>query len=113
MPFVNRREIAIATRKEAEKSYRSQLRKALSNPILSDAQRVVLRSKLDQIGKPRVYDAESPAPPGAIAFEPPKQEFTETSLRGMKKAELKSLAAELDLPISGTKAILVARLLSR
>jgi len=114
MPFLNRRHIASSARREADKAYKAQLRRALGNPGLTTAERENLKARLAQVGGPRVYDAASPPPPGAIAL--PAQEPAapaEAELKGMKKAELQALAAERGLPTSGTKAVLVERLLSR
>jgi hypothetical protein len=110
MPFLNRRDIALKVRTQAEKDYRTQLRAALSTPGLPAEQRVEIQRRLKSVGKPRVYDANSPAPPGAIEFTPPE---TEASLKGLTKAALVALAGGRGLPTSGTKAVLVGRLLGR
>jgi len=112
MPFLSRRDVAVSVRAAAEKEYRTQLRRALSNPGLSAAQKNELRRRLEQIGKPRVYDAASPPPPGAIQLTSPEPDLTEADLRGLKKAALVALAGERGLSTSGSKAALVARLLS-
>ncbi len=112
MPFLTRRDVAVSTRTVAEKKYRDQLRRALSNPGLTAEQKHELRRRLDQIGKSRVYDAASPPPAGAIQFTPPEPVLTEAGLRGLKKAALVALARERGLSTSGSKAALVARLLS-
>ena len=115
MPFVSSRDIALGVRRQAEKGYQSQLRKALTNPALTPGQRADLKRRLAQVGQERVYDANSPPPPGAISFTTPPvdPEFSEQQLRVMKKRELIALAGERGLPISGTKAWLVERLLTR
>jgi len=111
MPFVTRRQVALASRIEAEKKYRAQLRRALSTPGLSAEQQEDLRRRINQVGKPRVYDANSPPPPGAIALVPPEPEFTMKGLLGSRKAELVGMARERGLATSGSKAALASRLL--
>jgi len=112
MPFLNRRDIALKTRTQAEKDYRMQLRSALSTPGLPASQRAEINRRLKNVGQPRVYDADSPPPPGAIEFTTPEV-ATEASLKGLTKAALVALAGGRGLPTSGTKAILVERLLGR
>jgi hypothetical protein len=113
MPFLSRREVALELRSKAEKEYRQQLRKALSDPSLSAAQRQDIRNRLEQVGKDRVYDADSPPVPGSIMLPDPAPTHTQDELRGMKKTELVTLAGELGLPTSGTKTTLVERILNR
>jgi hypothetical protein len=113
MPFLTRREVALETRLKAEKEYRRQLRLSLSNPGLTVAQKRDIQQKIAQVGKPRVYAADSPPPPGAIMLPAPVPSHTEGELTEMKKAELVALAEELGLPTSGTKTALVERILNR
>jgi|APSaa5957512622_1039677.scaffolds.fasta_scaffold10300_3 hypothetical protein len=115
MPFVQRRNIALAAKTDADKKYKRQLRAALRTPGLSEDQRRNLQSRLDQVGKTRVYDAKSPPPPGAIILTPaePARVYSRSELGGMKKAELVKLAGERGLPSAGTKANLVESLTAR
>lgn len=66
MPFISRDQIAPSIRKPHEAEYRQKLREALLDPTLTDEQANRLRSELENIGKPKVYRADSPPPPGAI-----------------------------------------------
>jgi len=120
MPFLNKRSIALKVRAQAEKDYKDQLRSALQNPTLTPEQRHLLRTRLKQVGQPRVYDANSPPQPGAIQNTPPEPvvevapamgTIAAADLNGMKKAQLQAAAKAAGLPISGTKAMLIARLL--
>lgn len=117
MPFLRRRQIAEGVREAANRKYRSQLRKTLQNPALTPEQRQDLRSRLRRVGEPRVYDANSPPPPGALEVvgrstggSSPAPRYSFDALRGMKKAELVALAEEHGVSTSGTKATLVERL---
>ena len=114
MPFLNRRQIALQIRTKAEREYREQLRAALSTPGMPAAQRHEIQRRLEQVGKPRVYSADSPPLPGAIVLTPPEpvHQYTEVDLQGMRKADLVMLAGERGLPTSGTKIMLVERLLT-
>lgn len=69
MPFIQRRDIDLPAKKEADVKYRRQLRSALSSPELSEDQRRDIRRRLDQVKTGKVYDAESPPPPGAITLD--------------------------------------------
>jgi hypothetical protein len=113
MPFVSRRDLALSAQKAADRKHREQLRQALSTPGLTLEQRRDLERRLGQVGQPRVYDAASPPPPGAIKLPAPAPKHTEEELMGKKKTELVALATEEGLPSTGTKAQLVERLLSR
>jgi len=115
MPFVKRRDIALAAKSEADKQYKKQLHAALRTYGLSDEARRDIQFRLDQVGKPRVYNADSPPPPGAITLTSPEphQGYPRSELEGMKKAELVVLAAKLGFPTSGTKATLVECLAAR
>lgn len=68
MPFIRREDIDPKLLSSADQAYREQLRVALSSPGLPGDQREALRRQLQQVGKPRVYDANSPPLPGAIQF---------------------------------------------
>jgi len=117
MPFVSRRSIASNVRRQADKAYQAQLRQALGNPALTPEQRANIKMRLSQIGGQRIYDAQSPPPPGAMSFPPnesrPEHPETEQQLRTKMKSELITLAGQSGLPTSGTKARLIERLLAR
>ena len=66
MPFMSRSGIDPKMTKPYDKKYKAQLREALGNPGLSAEQRARIKAELAQIGKPRVYDGDRPALPGAI-----------------------------------------------
>jgi len=66
MPILSRHGIDPDIRGPYERQYKAQLRQALSNPGLTAEQRGRIKAELDQVGKPRVYDADSPPVPGAI-----------------------------------------------
>jgi hypothetical protein len=66
MPILTRQGISPELRRPHEKKYRARLRQALGHPLLTAEQQVRIKAELDQLGGPRVYDADSPAPPGAI-----------------------------------------------
>jgi len=112
MPFLSRREVALDARRSSEKEYKQQLRRALSDPSLTTQQRADIKSRLGQVGKPRIYSASSPPPPGAITLPAPAPKHTQEELTGMKKAELVKLAGELGLSSAGTKAALAERILN-
>jgi len=115
MPFVSSRDIALNVRRQAEKDYKAQLRQALTNPALTPEQRADIKRRLAQVGGERVYDANSPTPPGAIEFTTPSPaapKFVEQDLRKMMRGELVEHARCGDLPTSGTKAKLIERLLA-
>ena len=115
MPFLSQRDLSLAVRARSEKDHRNQLRAALLNPGLTADQRREIQLRLSQVGQPRVYDAATPPVPGAIQL--PKTTVVEpgldpATLQGMKKADLQALATRRDIPTSGTKAEIIARLLA-
>jgi len=115
MPFITQRDLALAQRAQAEKDYKSKLRAALLQPGLTAEQRRDIQIKLGQVGQPKVYDAKSPPPPGAIQLpkaEPPPPGLDLATLQGMKKAELQTLAENRGVPVQGSKSELIQRLLS-
>lgn len=66
MPILTRAGLDPTLRRLHDKKYKAQLREALGNLGLSPEQRGRIKAELDQVGKPRVYDASSPSMPGAI-----------------------------------------------
>jgi len=119
MPFINRRQIALATRQKADRKYRDQLRRALQNPALTAEQRKDLRSRLERVGQVRVYDAASPPLPGAIELpssgpvqQVARSRYSSEELVEMRKATLVALAQEAGVPHIGTKAAIIERLQS-
>ena len=68
MPFLTRRDLSLSLRKEHDKAYRNQLRQALLDPALTNEGKQRIMEKLARIGQPRVYDANSPPPLGAITL---------------------------------------------
>ena len=99
MPFINQRHIASSVRALADRAYRKQLRAALSNPVLTQEQRLDLRSRLHQVGQPRVY-AKQEAPKPTLA-----------SLMNLRRPELVQMARDARVSHTGTKAVLAERLL--
>lgn len=117
MPFLSQRQIAENLRSKAEKDYKAQLRSALLNPTLSAEQRRDLQARLARVGQPRIYDADSPPVPGAIQLPlspapSSSPSFDPDVLRRMKKGDLQKLAEEHGVPITGTRADLIERLLA-
>jgi len=116
MPFITQRDLALAQRAQAEKDYKSKLRAALLMPGLTAEQQRDIQIRLGQVGQPKVYDAKSPPPPGAIqlpkaeSLPPPGLDLA--TLQGMKKAELQTLAENRGVPVQGSKSELIQRLLS-
>ena len=110
MPFLLREQVSPEIRKPYEGAYKGQLRQALTNPGLSVEQRERIKTQLAEVGKPKVYRADSPPKPGAISFRgplPPRK-----VLESLKKADLLVIARGLGYPTDGTKAQLVDRLLA-
>lgn len=113
MPFISQRDIALSIRQKAEKEYRDKLRAALQNPALTREQRQDLRARLERVGEPRIYDADSPPPPGAIQLpDPPVVRLSAEELEDKKKTELVEMARSAGLPVSGNKARLIERLIN-
>lgn len=71
MPFLSKDQIDPHLRKKHEDALRERLRQSLLNPGLTAEQRLAIRQQLESIGQPKVYDANSPALPGAISFGDP------------------------------------------
>ena len=106
--FLARNDIPAKIRQEGDKRYKAEIRQALRSPALTANHRTELRSRLQQVGQPRIYDADSPPRPGAIEFPPDPR----LRLMGLSKDALRTLARAAGLPISGTKTTLVGRLLA-
>ncbi len=68
MPFLSKSNIDPHLLAKHETLLKERLRQYLLDPGLSAEQRQAIRSQLSTIGKPKVYDANSPAVPGAISF---------------------------------------------
>lgn len=66
MPFLNRQQIQPELRRKGEQSLRAFLRRALDDVTLPAERRKAIRAQLTQIGKAKVYAADSPATPGAV-----------------------------------------------
>jgi hypothetical protein len=66
MPFLSQQQIPYHIRKKYLDKYKKQLREAMLNPLASDEQIQEIRIKLSNLGQPKVYDPNSPPPPGAI-----------------------------------------------
>ena len=111
MPFITREEIDDKTRAASLVTRKTQLRQALLDPALSEAQHAQIRTELANLGQRRVYSAESLPKPGAVSFEPaiPSNEV----LAGMKKVQLVSLAVASKVSSQGTKAVIAGRLQKR
>lgn len=69
MPFVRRHEIDPDLRAKFESAHKTQLRQALLSPTVTAEHRTRIKAHIDSLGKAKVYQADSPARPGAIAFE--------------------------------------------
>lgn len=110
MPILSRHAVDPSIRKPHEAVYRKKLRQSLLDPNLTEAQALDLRARLDSIGKPKSYDADSPPRPGAIAFPEPVAIPGSSDLALMKKADLVQLAEALSIPSAGTKAALRERI---
>lgn len=114
MPFLTQRDLATNLRSKAEKDYKAQLRAALSAPGLSAEQRRDIQFRLSQVGQPKVYDANSTPLPGAIQLPktPVPLGLDPALLQDMKKADLQTLAEQHGFPTTGTRAVLIQRLLT-
>jgi len=110
MPFIRRDQISSEVRKPYEGTYKTQLRQALTNPGLTAEQRKCIKDQLAEVGKPKVYRADTPPKPGAISFQeplPPRK-----ILESLKRADLLVIAKRLRIPTDGNKAQVIDRLLS-
>jgi len=108
MPFIRRQDVDPVVRQRFEETHKASLRAALLNPTLTEEQRNGIKTQLDTVGRPKVYRADSPPRPGAIAFPP---RMTREQLEGLKRPDLVALATRLNLPSQGRKVDLVERLL--
>ena len=69
MPVISREHVDKDIRASHEKAYRVQLKKALTNPLLTPEERIHIQTSLKTIGQPKVYLEDSPPKPGAISLE--------------------------------------------
>jgi len=69
MPFIRRHEIDPALRHKFEGAHKARLRQALLDPGLSASQRVAIKQELDQVGKPKIYSADSAPRAGSVSFD--------------------------------------------
>ena len=105
MPVILRKDIAPEIRGKHDAAHRAQLWAALGNPGLTEQQRAHIRKQLDNLGKPKLYSADTPPKPGAIAFSDMPDPFA-----GLTKKELVARAKDRGLPYQGTKAQIIDRL---
>jgi hypothetical protein len=66
MPFLNRRQLDPKLRKKYDAQFRNQLRQALADPTITPERRKAIRDQLARVGKPKVYDPNSPPQAGAV-----------------------------------------------
>ena len=66
MPFIRRSNVPQEWLDEGDSLFKARLRQALSSPVLSPEQADRVKKALRAVGQPKVYDANSPPPPGAI-----------------------------------------------
>ena len=88
MPFVSREQLDPKLRAKHEKTYKTQLRQALTNPSLTQEQKEALLLELKSVGGPKVYKADTPPKPGAI-FLTAVPEKSKKPKRGAKNHPLK------------------------
>lgn len=111
MPFIKRQDVDVKIRKPYDEAHRKQLRQALLNPALTAEQRKHLQSQIASVGQQKEYDPNSPPKLGAVVLNP-GPDFRK-KLEAMKKPDLVKMARERGLPVSGTKAQLIDRLLGQ
>ena len=69
MPVIKREEVDPKIRAAHEKAYKVQLKKALTDPMLTLVEKEHIKEQLASIGKPKIYRSDSPVKPGAISFD--------------------------------------------
>jgi hypothetical protein len=69
MPFIKKDQMTEDFKRAMNKDLRDNLRKSLSDPTLSDYQKGMIRALLEAVGKPKVYDPNTPPKQGAIKFQ--------------------------------------------
>ena len=113
MPFICREEIDPSLRQRFEGTHKAKLRQSLLDPGLTEMQQKNIRAQLEQLGKPKVYRADSPPRPGAICFDIPVIfKWSRESLEQRTKADLMGLAREQGVAVYGSKAQIIARLMN-
>lgn len=119
MPFIRRHEIDIQIRGNYDEAHKRQLRQALLNPNLDEAQHEHIRDQLSTVGQAKKYDAKAPPKVGAVILDPDatpppsKREQERKRLMTMKKPELMQMARDRKLPVKGTKTDIIDRLLGQ
>ena len=69
MPFIRRENVPVTLRRKFEAAHKARLRQALLDPGLSEGRRAAIKGELDQIGKPKVYSADSAQKAGSVSFD--------------------------------------------
>lgn len=69
MPVISRQQVDPDVRKKFDIEHKAQLRRTLSNVSLTEDQRTHVLTQLSSVGRPKVYQADSPPKSGAISFE--------------------------------------------
>jgi len=119
MPFIRRHEIGVQIRGNYDEAHKRQLRRALLNPNLDEAQHRYIRDQLATVGHAKKYDAKAPPKVGAVVLDPKaspppsKLEQDREQLESRKRPELVQMVRDRGLPVSGTKAQLIDRLLGQ
>ena len=112
MPFVKRSDIAPKIRKPHEARLKGTLRAALQQPGLSGEQRVAIKDQLAKIGHPKEYRVGGSAKPGAIPVANPRRLPSKEDLMALSRVALVKRVLQLGLSKSGTKMVLVDRILN-
>jgi len=69
MPVIKRENIDRSVRSPHEKLYKAQLKKALHDPMLTQADQEHIKEQLATIGQAKVYRWDSPPKPGALELK--------------------------------------------
>lgn len=69
MPFIRRQEVDPVLRQRFDESHKATLRASLLNPALTKEQFRGIKSQIESVGQPKVYQADSLPRPGSIIFE--------------------------------------------
>jgi hypothetical protein len=113
MPFIRREDVDLSLRQRFEGVHKAKLRQSLLDPGLTAEQQKNIRAQLEQIGKLKVYRADSPHRPGAISFDVPRiAKWNREDLEQRNKADIIALAREHDVAMYGSKAQIIARLMN-
>ena len=105
MPIITRERIHPDIRAPHEARYKAKLRRALSDPTLTEDQHRALRLEIRSIGRPKVYSKDAPPKPGAISVGPDP-----AKLRRLTKAALIKMARSSSVAVRGTKEDIIGRL---